>query len=187
MSQQKQEWTDEEVQTLVRLLEKVKADGGWWPTEECMNLAHGSISAWAPELVIFKHWWMRWRMFRRWRKVLLTVYEGGIKEFRGRWHIPGGYGTHRDISFQSTCSRVAIAELKIDIRFIRVFPRPYLWLPGNPGKPEHTYGRPLSIYTLVRPKGVIQETDTRRFFGRQELPDDLLPVHRKFIDQFIFP
>lgn len=183
----KQEWTTEEIRELTRLLEKVKLDGGWWPDEESMNLAHGCMSAWAPELVIYKHWWMGWRIFRRWRKVLLTVYEGGIQEFRDKWHIPGGYGTPKDRTFQATCSRVAKDELKTDVCFVRLFPLPYLWLPaGTYRKPEHPYGRPLSIYTLVEPHETIGETDTCRFFGRNDLPDDLLPVHRRFLREFIF-
>lgn len=182
---ERESWTDEEITAGIRFLEKVKRNGGWWPTEECTRAAHGAMSAWAPELIIFKHRWMESHIFRRWRKVLLTVYEGGIQEFRGRWHVPGGYGTPRDVSFQSVCSRVGIAELKTDVWFIQVFPQPYLWLPGR--KPEHPYGRPLSIYTLVRPHRTIRETDTCKFFGRHELPDNILPVHRRFIKEFIFP
>lgn len=181
----KRVWTAQEVKDLHRLLEKVKADGGWWPDERSFNLAHGCMSAWALELVIYKHWWMRWRIFRRWRKVLLTEYVGGIKEFRKRRHIPGGYGTPKDRTLQATCSRVAVDELKVDVRVVRTFPLPALW-PPRPSRDAHPYGRPLSIFTLVRPRTAIRETDTCRFFGRNDLPDDLLPVHRRFLKEFIF-
>lgn len=173
----KQEWTDEEIQTLIRLLEKVKADGGWWPSEASMRAAHAAMSAWAPELIITKS---RWWIFRK--RILLARYEGGMVEFRGMWHIPGGYVTITDEGIEAACSRIAKRELGIDVDFIRVFERPYLWLPG-----EHPYGRPLSLYTDVRPRGKILETASRRFFGRDDLPDNLLEVHKRFIEQFIFP
>lgn len=176
----KEKWTPEEIKTLTRLLEKVKADNGWWPTEECMRAAHGAMSAWAPELVIVK---TRRRFLRkRYDEIFLSVYEGGLKEYRNKWHIPGGYVSITDESIRAACSRIAPRELGVDVDFIHVFPQPYLW-----GSGEHPYGRPLSLYCLVRPKRKITETPSRRFFGRGELPDNLLEVHRRFIDQFIFP
>lgn len=135
-----------------------------------MRAAHGAMSAWAPELVITHE-----------KKILLTRYEGGVMEFRGMWHIPGGYGTIADESIETACSRVAKREFGVDVDFIRAFEYPYLWRPG-----EHPYGRPLSLYCLVSPRGTIEETPSRRFFRADELPDNLLPVHRQFIKQFIF-
>ncbi|MFY9462605.1 MAG: NUDIX domain-containing protein [Candidatus Sungiibacteriota bacterium] len=168
-----QEWTAEETETLIRLLEKVKADNGWWPDEACMRAAHGAMSAWAPELVITQFDGIA-------RKILLVCYEGGVVEFLGMWHIPGGYGTIADKSIEGACSRIAMRELGIDVDFIRTYEQPYLWRPG-----EHPYGRPLTLYTDVRPRGTIQETASRRFFGRDELPENIVEPHRRFIKQFI--
>lgn len=73
-----------ESRNLERLLQKTIASGGWWPNERTFQLAHGIISAWAPELVIT-------RRVRGRKEVLLTRYGGGAKKFRGWWHLPGGY------------------------------------------------------------------------------------------------
>lgn len=86
-----------------------------------------------------------------------------------------------DESFEATCSRVALEEVGIDVSVLGTLALPYLWRPG-----EHPYGRPLSIYTIVRSLGIIQETDTRRFFGPNELPDNIVKVHRRFIEQHLF-
>ena len=194
MSQKNQTWTDEEVQTLIHLLEKVKADGGWWRTEECMRAAHGTMSVWALELVIIKPFGILGLLRRIFypmiglppaSKILLTIYDGGIEEFRGRWHIPGGYGTIADESVRSACSRIAWEEIGGSVRFVRVYPHPYLWPPHDPGK--HPYGRPLSLYTMVKPTHQIREGRSCRFFGHDELPTNLIEPHRKFIEQYIFP
>ena len=175
MIQAKELWTTEETATLIRLLEKVKADNGWWPNEECMRAAHGTMSAWAPELVF---WGAHYHFPRD--SILLTTYDGGIEEYRGRWHIPGGYGSVKDVSFEAACSRVSLAEVGVDVIARETLGLPYMWHPG-----EHPYGRPLSVFTLVLARGIIQETDTRRFFGRHELPDNLITPHRRFAEQFI--
>ncbi len=173
----KQEWTAEEMETLIRLLKKVKAQSGWWPHEPALRAAHGAMSAWALELVVTK-----WEGdYQHEQKILLACYEGGVMEFRGMWHIPGGYGTIVDESIEAACSRIAQREFGVNVDFIRTFERPYLWRPG-----EHPYGHPLSLYCLVSPKRVIRETPSRRFFGRDELPDNLLPVHRRFIEEELF-
>ena len=190
-----QKWTADETETLIRLLEKVKADGGWWPSEACMRAAHGAMSAWAPEIVITKpygilgriQWIIGWTCgaligLHPISKILLTTYDGGIEEFRGKWHIPGGYGTIADESVYDACSRIAKKEIGVDVRYIKAVPHPHLWRPG-----EHPYGRPLSLYSWVRPKQEIVETPSRRFFGPNELPKNILEVHRTFIKQEIFP
>lgn len=174
-----QEWTVEETETLIRLLEKVKADNGWWPTEECMRVAHATMSAWAPELVITKFNGIGRNIPKN---ILLARYEGGVMEFHGMWHIPGGYGTIADRSIEAACSRIAQRELGMDVDFIRAFERPYLWCTS-----EHPYGQPLSLYCIVSPQRTIQETESLRFFGANELPDKIVEPHRRFIQQFIFP
>jgi len=51
-----------------------------------MRIAHSMTPRWAPELV-FTEPWPKFPEV----KILLTAYDGGIKEYRGKWHIPGGY------------------------------------------------------------------------------------------------
>ena len=166
----KQEWTAEETETLIRLLGKVKTDDGWWPTEECMRAAHGAMFAWASELIITK-------MDKgNTREILLTLYEGGMEEFSGMWHIPGGYGSIMDESIHAACSRIAKRELGVNVWFLCALEQPDLWRTG-----EHPYGRPLSLYCWVYPLGEIAATDHCKFFDLRNLPDNTVPVHREFL------
>lgn len=57
------------------------------PNETSMRILDSMRSRWAIELVFARE--DRTLPDR----ILLTVYNGGIEEWRGRWHIPGGYGT----------------------------------------------------------------------------------------------
>lgn len=179
MDAKREIWTDEEVAAGIQFLQKVQRNGGWWPTEECMRAAHGAMSVWAPELVITES--VDLFLNRHKQKILLTLYEGGVRQFSGMWHIPGGYSSITDESMQAACARIAKRELGIEARFIRTFGRPYLWRPG-----EHPYGRPLSLYCLVCPWEKIIETDSRKFFYRDNLPDDIVPAHRRFLLEEIF-
>lgn len=170
----KEIWTPQEVQDLILLQEKVRADGGFYPTEEAMRIADSIRPRWAAELVFAGGD----RTLPD--KILLTVYNGGIEEWRGRWHIPGGYGTIEDTSFAETCYRLALKEVGVEVKVIRILGHPYLWAPG-----EHIYGRPLSIYTLVWTPAPVQETEWRRYFAFEELPPHTIEPHRRFIEQFL--
>ena len=141
-----------------------------------MRAAHGAMSTWAPELVVLRS--VRYG----YAEVLLTRYAGGVKEFSGMWHIPGGYGNIADESLQAACSRIAKREFGIEVNFVAVFERPYLWRPD-----EHPYGRPLSLYCRVCPLEEIIETDSRTFFSRGDLPANIVPAHRRFILKKLFP
>ncbi|MFH1246158.1 MAG: hypothetical protein V1489_00050 [Candidatus Liptonbacteria bacterium] len=166
--------TSNEVQELKRLLAIVKQDGGWLPDEESMRLLHGTVSMWAPELVITRI--VHWR-----REILLAVYGDEVERFRGHWHIPGGYNRFPEAGIQETCSRVALRELGVDVSYVYTYPNPHKWT-----NEEHPYGHPLSLYVKCVPLSEIVETDTMRFFCRENLPENLLPVHLQFIMESIF-
>ena len=130
------DFTPKEVTELIRLLEKVAAAGYRWPTEKCMRAGHEVVSYWAPEIVI-----TRPRNIHA-REILLAIYEGGIEEFRGMWHIPGGYNIWDEISVQETCDRVALREIGVSAKLLCVIDA-YKWREG-----EHPYGRPLCLSCL---------------------------------------
>lgn len=161
-------WTAEKLLGLKEGLALVKDQGGYWPDEESLRLAHGCYSAWAPELVIT-------RGGPSDREVFLALYEGGAEFFNGAWHIPGGYHRKRETSVQATCSTIAKREIGIDVRFIRALDL-YVWQPG-----EHPYGTPLTIYVEVEPLDTIVETEKLRFFRPDNLPARMSEPHRRFI------
>ena len=160
-----------ESRMLERLLAKVIATGGWWPNEKTFQLAHGIISAWAPELVIL-------RKRNRKNEILLTVYAGGAKKFRGTWHLPGGYDSWRNPDITADCEAIAKRELGFGVRYLKVLGA-YKWKLN-----EHPYGRPLSLYALCAPKRKIIETEAMRFFPVRHLPRRMVPCHKKFIGKY---
>jgi ADP-ribose pyrophosphatase YjhB (NUDIX family) len=164
-------FTEAESNELLRLLRKVAANGGYWPTEDTLQAAHGCQSAWATELVITR---------RRFRpvQILLTVYEGGADAFKRLWHIPGGYNRWSE-TIRETCSRIAEREIGADVTPRRVITT-RKWKEG-----EHPYGRPLSVYLDCTRNGNVTETATRRFFTKRELPPNMVEPHRQFIEDHL--
>ena len=161
-------FSQEETGTLRTLLEKVKAAGGFWPDEATMRLAHGTVSRWATELVIDR------RNKNHKPEILLAKYGGGAEEFRGLWHIPGGYDTF-DLGIPENCNVVAGRELGIGVRYICTLDV-YKWEPG-----EHPYGRPLSVFTYCEAVGQITQTEKLCFFQPDSLPARMVEPHRRFI------
>jgi ADP-ribose pyrophosphatase YjhB (NUDIX family) len=174
-------FTIEETKEFCQLLRKIAKNGYYFPTEKCMRVAHSIVSMWASELVILR---VKKNIKEQSSKfitdeILLTVYDGGIKEFQGKWHIPGGYNRWQEPDIQTTCSRIALREIGVDVRYLCVIDA-YKWK-----KNEHPYGRPLSLYVLCEPKNPIQENDKCRFFSKRHLPQNLLNPHQRFIAKFL--
>jgi 8-oxo-dGTP pyrophosphatase MutT (NUDIX family) len=169
----------------------------FWPTERAMQTIHGIVSHWAPELVIT-------RRHRDRVEILLARYNGGVREFRGLWHLPGGYNKIPDArrhlpqysfrfgikSIQPTISRIALREIGVDaevedIMDLYWWPR---WLRNRKlfrnGR-HHPYGWPLSIYLRCQPDGEIRETEDLRWFPVGQLPQNTVIPHREFIRENI--
>lgn len=163
------QFTYEEILELKKSLNKLKAEGHFFPDECTMRAFHSVISMWATELVILDS-------NNGELNVLLTKYDGEIKEFKGKWHIPGGYNKWHESDIAETCSRVAHRELGTDVRFIKIIDA-YKWT-----SKEHPYGHPLSLYVLCELilKPVLNEN--LNFFSVRSLPKDLLPVHKNFLE-----
>ena len=162
-------FTVAEERELVRLLDKVATNSGFWPSEAAMRAAHGAASMWAPELVIFRRAW-------RQREVLLRVYEEGAEAFLGMWHLPGGYNRWPELDIQATCSRIAKREIGVDVVFKGTL-FAYKWRPG-----EHPYGRPLSLYVECQPVSDIEITGKSRFFPLNKLPENMVVPHKWFLE-----
>lgn len=165
-------FTPEEIRKFIWFLKKVTKNLYRFPDEKTMRTVHKTISMWAIELVI---------VHRRQRKkeILLAIYDGGAEKFQGKWHIPGSYNLWPELDVQATCSRLAKRELGIDVRYRKVIDI-YKWR-----SEEHPYGHPLSIYAECLPKEVIAESDKLRFFPIDELPENLLEPHRRFIEKYL--
>jgi hypothetical protein len=161
-------FTPAELATLQSLLEKVAANGGYWPDEKTMHAAHGAISHWACELVVTT-------IGLNGLEILLAKYDGGVKEFLGMWHIPGGYNRTEEPDIQTTCSRIAKREIGFGATYRRTIGA-YKWAPG-----EHPYGRPLSLYVECSPFAPIHGTDNLRFFPVHDLPENMVLPHQRFI------
>lgn len=108
-------------------------------------------------------------------EILLAVYDGGAKEFRGKWHIPGGYNRWPEMDITATCSRVAKREIGCDVTFQNVIGA-YKWQTG-----EHPYGHPLSLYVECEPVQKIVEKAQLTFFRVDRLPNLMVEPHRRFI------
>jgi len=165
-------FTPEEIQEFKRLLGKVAEEGYWFPDEETTRAFHKVASMWAPEIVIVRNG-------SKGREILLAVYDGGMKEFHGAWHIPGGYNMWPESDIQTTCSRVARREIGADVLYVRTLDS-YKWQDG-----EHPYGHPLSLFVMCEPTEEIVETEKIRFFPVRELPLGLLGPHRRFIERLL--
>ena len=117
------EFTPDEIATLRALLGKIAENGGYWPDEETMRIAHGAISYWACELVLL-------RDGKNGLEILLAEYSDGVEAFLGMWHIPGGYNKVLEKDTQETCSRVAQREIGVDVDYCETLDS-YKWAPGE--------------------------------------------------------
>ena len=165
-------FTPKEIMEFIQFLEKVVKNSYRFPDEKTMRAVHETISIWAIELVIS-------RRRQRKKEILLTIYDGEAEKFQGKWHIPGGYNLWPEPDIQATCSRIARRELGIDVQYLKVIDI-YKWL-----SEEHPYGHPLSIYAECLPQETITESDKLRFFPIDELPENLLEPHRRFIEKYL--
>lgn len=165
-------FTPEEIKEFKRLLGKVVVDDYFLPDEETMRALHSVVSMWAIEIVIVRN-------NSKKKEILLAVYDGGIKEFHGVWHIPGGYNKYSHPNIQTTCSVVAKREIGVDVLYERVVDS-YKWRTG-----EHPYGHPLSLFVECIPVEAIAETEKLRFFSKNELPANVVPPHLRFIQKYL--
>lgn len=163
----KTSFTVEEAEGLERLLEKVAQDDYRWPTEKTMRAAHKVVPYPATELVIIR--WIGDKLH-----ILLAVYDGGVEEYRGLWHIPGGYFNNNFANVQEVCSSISLRECKISVLYVRVLDIHWWW------PEEHPCGRPLSVFVECLANGEITETESLRFFPVDDLPE-MVPVHKRFI------
>ena len=163
-------FTEAEARELARLLEKVQRNN-WFIPEAAFVPFHKVSSVWAPELVILKE-------SPEGKRILLAKYEEGESPaqrfFGGSWHIPGGYNRWEE-NIQTTCSRIALRELGLNVICHEVLDA-YKW-----GNGEHPYGRPLSLYIRCESVGTIEENDRRRFFPVETLPEPIVKAHQRFI------
>lgn len=163
------QFTYEEILELKKSLNKLKSENHFFPDEFTMRAFHSVVSMWATELVILKKQ-------NNELTILLAKYDGEINEFKGKWHIPGGYNKWHESDIAETCSRIAHRELGVDVKFVNVIDA-YKWT-----SEEHPYGHPLSLYVeceIVR-EPVLNEN--LNFFSFNSLPKDLLPVHKNFLE-----
>ncbi len=159
-----------EIQTTKRVLKKVRQAGGFWP-DELWPDAYATDSKWATELVIV-------RVIGSVQYILLAVYQDEIKKFRGKWHIPGGHGKVGDKSFRDACWRIASREIEKGVNILGVIGLPYFWKKG-----EHPYGRPLSIFTRCHMNADPVVGEYLRWFPLTKLPQNMVGVHRRFINE----
>lgn len=150
----------------VRLLEQMKDDKGRTPSQGSFVALGGAWNLPANELVILGP-----------QGILLCVYGDGVEEFKGQWHIPGGYARLNNATLQDDCNAVAMRELGVPVKWIRIIDA-YKWLHGA----EHPHGAPISMYMHCRPEQEITETETRKFFPVDELPSNMILPQRQFVE-----
>jgi len=170
------EFTPAENDEFVRLLKKIQTNGYWIP-EKAWREVHRTLSLPAFELVTLD----REQSIPR---ILLTRYTGEtIPEHKERFHIPGGFGKVPE-SIQDTCSRIAKDELGVDIEYKGVLDI-HKWMVD-----ESAIGG-LSVFVRCEPAKTIAESESRRYFTREEMlalgPKDMAPnhPHRTFADTYL--
>ncbi|MBI4093966.1 NUDIX hydrolase [Candidatus Kaiserbacteria bacterium] len=168
----------DEAREFVRLLKKIQESDFWIP-EGAWQETLRTFSRYACELVIVDQ-------ARGAPRILLTRYTGGtMPSHQSHFHIPGGFG-RVDESLDETCSRVAKDELGIDVKFKKVVDV-HKWSvdEGEAGI------RPLSLYSLCEPLREIPQSESCRFFTREEMlalsADDMVTFHphRAFLDRYL--
>lgn len=164
-------FTKEEEIEFIRLLRKVKDNNYYFPGES-FEVFEEVISRWASELVITRV------NKAKAIEILLAVYNGGIQRFKGMWHIPGGRDYWPAPDIQTDCSLIAMREIGVDVRFIKVIDG-YKWR----GR-EHPHGHPLSLYVECLPRGKVKETETLKFFPVDRLPSPIVQVQERWIRKF---
>lgn len=169
------DWTTEEEEGLALLMAKLKQKKGWVP-DKVLLPTHQAINFYAIEIILEK-----WKWNDDCWGILLSVYEGGVKEFQGLWHIPGAY-TKEGETLKETAAKAGIRELGSPVQIVKVI-EDQKWPPG-----VHPWGgRPISSFTLCEAEREIEETDNRRFFTLSELPppEEMVPVHPEFLDWYL--
>lgn len=151
----------------VRLCEQMKDDKGRTPSEESFRALGGAWNLPATELVILGP-----------KGILLCVYGDGVEEFKGQWHIPGGYARLAHPTLQDDCNAVAMRELGVPVKWIRTIDA-YKWLNGK----EHPHGAPISIYMQCRALQPIKETETCKSFSISDLPKNMIEPQRRFVEK----
>lgn len=173
-----EKFTEDDRQELVRLLKKMKADlrsdpvpakRGFLPNGVFEEI-HGLVSMWATELVVTRGEGAN-------RQLYLTRYDGGVREFRNTWNIPGGYNQFSEETIDASVLRIGKREMAQKMEMIQVIGADK-WRSDD----GHPYGRPLSLYVACRSSSALPDTDIGRFFSVSNLPDTLCGVHRRFIE-----
>lgn len=162
--------TNDRDRAFIDYLREVRAKGFFWPTEEVLREVHATVAQYATELVIT-------RKRPGGTEILLTVYQGGVQEFLGLWHLPGGYGRWNE-SISETCVRIASRELNAKVSVNGVLDAEK-WMPS-----EHPYGMPLSVYVHCQLSSTFLESNEIRFFPVHELPEKtMVQPHLRFLQK----
>lgn len=161
----KTSFTQAEAKELTRLLKKVEQDKGWMPTQETFEALSAARCLPTVDLIIIEE-----------RGILLTVYDAGVTKFIGRWHVPGGY-VLPNRTLAEDCNAIALRELEIGVTLIRIVDAEK-WT-----REEHSQGQPVSLYMQCKPMEWITETETRKFFPRNSLPENMIECQHRIITE----
>ncbi|MBI2612517.1 NUDIX hydrolase [Candidatus Kaiserbacteria bacterium] len=169
-------FTEAESEELKRLLKKIQENDYWVPLLAWQEL-HRTLTLPAFELVIVDK-------KQKVPHILLTRYEGEtIPAHKGLFHIPGGFGKVSE-SIQETCSRVARGELGVDVEYKGALDI-HKWMVEESGIGG------LSVFVACEPRGVIAESEGKRFFTCEEMlalgSKDMIQnhPHRAFAEKYL--
>ncbi len=163
----KTSFTYAEATELARLLRKVETDKGWMPTQETFEALGAARPLPATDLIILSP-----------KGILLSIYEGGVTKFVGRWHIPGGY-VIPNRTIEDDCNANSLRELGINVTVIRTVGVDKWTFE------EHSQGQPVSMYMHCRPLTPIVESEKCQFFTLDQLPTNLIESQRRFIEKHL--
>ena len=166
--------TPERAALLAELLKEVRADRGFWPTEQTFLLSTEVAAQAALEIVIFGEGG---------RTVFLSQYEKPWFGEKGLWHLPGGYAKPlQDKDFGAMAGRIFSREIGVPLQLKGILGEPYWWIPGEH---DNTGSRPVSLYAVCEPLAPISETETHRFFLGNDPPSPLIGgSHKNFFERY---
>ena len=156
--------TPERAKLLGELLLEMRREGEYIPEESWLPLMDAVVTSWC-EIVISRKVGSDWEILLTYRK---------DKNWDG-WHIPGGLWKVQYPAFQDICNAIAKRELQSEVEFVRVVDV-VKWT-------KHPFAHPLALLCLCSPRGEIQETETTKFFSKENVPENMVnEYHRQYVE-----
>lgn len=154
--------TPERAKLLGELIEEMNREGGYIPDEAWLPINRAFVIPFV-EVAVVRQLDSEWQLLLGHRE----------DEFWQGWEIPGGIWKAQSQTIEDACNAVAKGELGVHVDFIRLA-KVYKWT-------DNPRGHPLSLVCICQTDDEVQETDTKKFFGKKNLPSPWAGHHGEFV------